>query len=363
MNDSCHNSGALTRRETIKALSAFALALAASCAIACFGASAAERGENQSPPGEVKLRTTAPDRTSTPRPDGQRQSSGAAVSRAADSSGRLDVRYASGGAPSAPSGAAFVKPHIYFNPLKHIYMYDIFAIGNTQGWGPFESTFGDPYVGSLPCEKPPHALTRGGLSGQQVLIQPATHANKFGRVIKRGSWIWASRIRYECWFTFKNFGFKYPAKGANYGAFRFDIDSQMGTGAESDRRWFSVRWNSASATWEYSCGVEDTQQWKPLPGDAKQELTWNQCYKYDWLYARMDIHLGKHEYVEFQCANRVWDLRGLRPCKGKKYCGESNAQEADVLNNLINFTFSANKGDAEQPSYLLIDSAVVSADE
>lgn len=280
-----------------------------------------------------------------------------------DFSGRLGDPQASDAMRLAPNGTVFIKPHVYYHPLKHIYMYDIFASGDLQGWGPFEYTRGEPYVGSLPSEAPGHALTRGGLSGQQVLIQPATHATAFGRVIKRGSWIWTNNIRYECWFTFKNFGFKYPAKGANYGTFRFDIDTQMGTGVESDRRWFSIRWNSASLTWEYSCGTEDTQQWKPLPGNAKQELTWNQRYKYDWLYARMDINLGKHEYAEFQCANRVWNLRGLRPCKGKKFCGESNAQEADVLTNLINFTFSANKGDANEPSYLLIDSVVVSADE
>ena len=255
---------------------------------------------------------------------------------------------------------------VYYNPLRHIYWYDTFNDG-LAGWDVYRESKARVYSGYLPNERD-QTLTRGGLSGEKVMIIEG------GTAIKRTSWLWKNKIRLETWYIFKNFNNTISQDNLT-GSVTFKYDTQIGVSPGNYfRSHFAMKfrnlnnnkkilqqWNYLSNEYmKYNSSTkkdEYIEEYVPLPGNPIQELTYNEKYKYDWNYLRLDIDLDKHEYVEFQSNDRIWDLRGIKKVNCVK-CGEEN-----VLNNLLNFAFSISSVDSKKPSTLAIDSVIMSADD
>ena len=89
---------------------------------------------------------------------------------------------------------------------------------------------------------------------------------------------------------------------------------------------------------------------RDLP-DGRQPLIYNETDdKLNWQYMRLKIDTISHEYVEFQCQDRIWDLRGipLDVVDGYKR-----------IDNLINPVFWVST-DTNRRVFLYVDSVVVS---
>lgn len=255
---------------------------------------------------------------------------------------------------------------VYYNPLRHIYWYDTFNDG-LAGWGVYRESSGHVSNGYLPNERG-QTLTRGGLSGEKVMIIEDSAA------IKRTSWLWKNKIRLETWYIFKNFNSVISQDNLTDNVI-FEYDTQMKVAPENYyRSHYGVKfrnlnndkkilqqWNYLSNEYmKYNLSTKKNEtivEYTPLPGDPIQELTYNEKYKYDWDYLRLDIDLDKHEYIEFQSNDRVWNLRGIK----KPDC--INCGEENVLNNLLNFVFAIQSIDSRKPSILAIDSVIMSADD
>lgn len=266
-----------------------------------------------------------------------------------------------------PSNTIEQEAGIYFNPLQHIYAFDQFSKGGLRGWAKYGD--GIPKIGQLIA---PEGTTQGGLTGETVLVIPSDYYSEdcwkgkgcySAKAIKRMSWIWKKRIRWESWLVWKSKNNLRDQE--DFGWFSFDIDTQMGFDLDlQDRRFYRIRWlnydgNNFRREWQYDAGIEIEPDWRSFPGDPIQELTCN-CTntnrKYDWLYTRMDIDLGKRKYVEFQCADRIWKI-DQSPSRWEK------SREWDKLNNLLNFGWTVQTRIKDTTAYLYIDSTLISAEE
>jgi hypothetical protein len=137
------------------------------------------------------------------------------------------------------------------------------------------------------------------------------------------------------------------------------------------KRWqyFSVAPGTTDADWSYGqagwhkVGVDS--QWygrreKDGSGqgfawvpDGEQALVSNEADdKINWNYFRLLLDTERGEYLEFQCLDRVFDLRGLAPHRADPYRG---------ITGLVNPVFFVETGAARR-SFLFLDSVVVSVD-
>lgn len=89
---------------------------------------------------------------------------------------------------------------------------------------------------------------------------------------------------------------------------------------------------------------------KDIPGGA-QKLIYNETdCKLNWQYMRLTIDTRKHEFVEFQCQDRIFDMRGIAVDAVDAY---------RRIDNLINPVFWI-ETDANRRVFLYVDSVVVS---
>ncbi|MDE5922159.1 MAG: hypothetical protein K2G79_01560 [Muribaculum sp.] len=85
--------------------------------------------------------------------------------------------------------------------------------------------------------------------------------------------------------------------------------------------------------------------------DSHQKLIYNETdCKLNWQYMRLKIDTLNREYVEFQCQDRIWDLRGTHV---------TNVPGYHRIDNLINPLFWV-ETDQDRRVYFYIDSVVVS---
>lgn len=106
-----------------------------------------------------------------------------------------------------------------------------------------------------------------------------------------------------------------------------------------DPWWFGRR---------YPDGSHDGFQWLP---DGDQKLCYNETDdKLNWQYMRLKVDTQKREYVEFQCADRIWDMRGIG-------CDAIDGYKR--IDYLINPLFWV-ETDTNRKVFLYVDSVVVS---
>lgn len=106
-----------------------------------------------------------------------------------------------------------------------------------------------------------------------------------------------------------------------------------------DPWWFGRR---------YPDGSHDGFQWLP---DGEQKLIYNETdCKLNWQYMRLKLDTQLREYVEFQCQDRIWDMRGIK-------CDAIDGYNR--IDNLINPLFWV-ETDTNRRVFLYIDSVVVS---
>ena len=115
------------------------------------------------------------------------------------------------------------------------------------------------------------------------------------------------------------------------------------------------RWeieNSADVTdKEWAFGLEGRHEAFQVIPDSHQKLIYNETdCKLNWQYMRLKIDTLNREYVEFQCQDRIWDLRGTHV---------TNVPGYHRIDNLINPLFWV---ETDQPRrvFFYIDSVVVS---
>jgi hypothetical protein len=120
----------------------------------------------------------------------------------------------------------------------------------------------------------------------------------------------------------------------------YDTDGDWAR-AGVDPQWFGRR---------YDDGRTDGFQW--IDG-GEQQLVYNESDdKINWMYLRLTIDTAKREYVEMQCVDRVFDLRGRSPTLAAPYAG---------IHGLLNPVFWI-EADTNRRVFLFVDSVVVSAD-
>lgn len=108
-----------------------------------------------------------------------------------------------------------------------------------------------------------------------------------------------------------------------------------------DAFWFGKR---------YPDGSHDGFQWLP---DGEQRLCYNETDdKINWQYFRMKMDVEKGEYVELQCHDKIWDMRGIKAHAIDAY---------NRIDNIINPTIWV-ETDADRSVFLYLDSVLISAE-
>ncbi len=86
--------------------------------------------------------------------------------------------------------------------------------------------------------------------------------------------------------------------------------------------------------------------------NGRQDLCWNETNdKLNWHYFSLLIDMAKREYVEMQCADRVFDLRGCQPTLVEPY---------PRIRALLNSNVWV-ESDTNRRAFLFVDSAVLSS--
>jgi len=106
-----------------------------------------------------------------------------------------------------------------------------------------------------------------------------------------------------------------------------------------DHWWFGRRYPNG-----------DHDGYKDVP-DGHQKLIYNETdCKLNWQYMRLKVDTLNRHYVEIQCQDRIWDMRGVEIDAVDPY---------NRIDNLINPVFWVST-DANRRVFLYIDSVVVS---
>jgi len=194
--------------------------------------------------------------------------------------------------------------------------------------------------------------------------------------------LWDGILQYEAWFAYKPeqdrvghsekdvraFGFFFDIQDeeARYMAMVRYINSVDG---QLVRRWqYGCASDVSDEQWEYGAagwcvkGVDaqwfgqryadgSTDGFQFVPG-GEQQLCYNESDdKINWLYVRFQIDLGRKEYVNLQCGNKTFDLRGLSPTLVKPYAN---------IQGLMNPVMWV-EADTDRRAFLFVDSVVISA--
>ena len=221
-----------------------------------------------------------------------------------------------------------------FDPLDRIVFYDDFDHG-LSGWTELMGNYTDPddTFFQLPWARRqyrppmlsnltmPDMGTHGAMQGTYALkLATLPKAGHAAISAKRITWVTNSIYQLECFFTYKP---EPSSWGLGDGLFRsfavgFDVH-------DDDVRFrFCVRYLNAlngelQQKWQYLArgGIAPAQGGDPpdafedVPG-GEQKLCYNETVtKINWHYLRLVVDLKEHAYVELQCNNRIFDMRGM----------------------------------------------------
>lgn len=293
-----------------------------------------------------------------------------------------------------------------YQPLETVVCYDDFDKG-TNGWVDLTPNFTLPGFNAresiidktnwgptmLSTATFPYVGTHGSMNGTYSLkltTRPiaAAHqdppaAGSMGHAIKRLSMHKKRGLtQLEMWYAYKPEQDRIGLGPKDVRAFGVFVDVQD----ESNRYFMGVRYiNSANGQlqqrwqlmqaadvtneeWAYGTsgdwcvrGIDPIWYGRRYPDgsadgyvdvpDGHQELCYNESDdKINWLYLRLLLDLQKREYVELQSADRVFDLRGLKPTLVDPY-----ARIEGLLNPSVWV-----EADTDRRAFLFVDSVVIS---
>ena len=118
-----------------------------------------------------------------------------------------------------------------------------------------------------------------------------------------------------------------------------DRKSAWGAKPGIDPQWFGRRFPDGS-----------TEGFRDIP-DGEQRLCYNETFdKINWHYLRFLVDSSRREYVELQCNERTYDLRGVQPTLAPAY---------PRIWSLLNLALWV-EADTNRRCFLFVDSAVIS---
>lgn len=118
-----------------------------------------------------------------------------------------------------------------------------------------------------------------------------------------------------------------------------DRGSAVGAAPGIDPQWFGRRYADGS-----------TDGFQDIP-NGEQKLCYNETFdKVNWHYLRFLVNTVRREYVELQCNDRTYDLRGIQPTLAGAY---------PRIWSLLNVALWV-EADVDRRCFLFVDSAVIS---
>ncbi len=118
-----------------------------------------------------------------------------------------------------------------------------------------------------------------------------------------------------------------------------DTKSAVGAKPGIDPQWFGRRYDDGS-----------TEGFQDIP-DGHQKLCYNETFdKINWHYLRFLVDSSRREYVELQCNERTFNLRGIQPTLADAY---------PRIWSLLNLALWL-EADTNRRCFLFVDSAVIS---
>jgi len=216
--------------------------------------------------------------------------------------------------------------------------------------------------------------SQGSWSGSYALKIPTlARTGDKGLAVKRLTWPYPSKFRIETYFCYKadSSDFRLGEREMRSFFLAFDVmDPHHGLpeGAKPSRWWPGVRYHNAQdgeliQRWQAmlsgSEGVIDGP-WDYLL-DGQQDLGFNRSpTKYQWHYLRLTFDLGKHEYVDFHCYGKEFDVAGKQHDMTPPLSGFRAS--TDKCPGLVAILFGA-EADRDKRCFLYLDSVVVSVSE
>ena len=275
-----------------------------------------------------------------------------------------------------------------FEPLPRIVVYDDFdrgLCGWTQLIGNYEDTLDNirnsedtrpPMLSSAPMFD---IGSHGAMDGTYSMkIATRAQPGHFAYAVKRLTWQRLGVIQLEAFLTYTVEASTLTLGDEDLRAFTVQMDLQGGAEDRGLRALPTMRYHNSQdgelrRRWQIrskhfrpkvqtgSSGKASAGSTHPLRADefedipdAYQPLCYNEvATKINWHYVRWLVDLQTLQSLEFQCNDRVYDLRGIPPVVGP---AESN------LANLLNFAFAI-EADSDRRCFLYIDSLLLSADE
>ena len=275
-----------------------------------------------------------------------------------------------------------------FNPLPRIIAYDDFdhgVCGWTQLVGNYEETLDNiknsydtraPMLSSVPMFD---IGSHGAMDGTYSLkIATRGQPGHFAYAVKRMTWQRLGMIQLEAFITYTVEASRLTLGDEDFRAFTIQMDLQDGFEERGRRAIPSIRYHNSQngelrRVWQtrskymrpkVRTGTSDkasagsthslrSDEFEDIP-DAYQPLCYNEvATKINWHYVRWLVDLDRLHSLEFQCNDRVYDLRGNLPVTGE---AESN------LSNLLNLAFAV-EADADRRCLFYVDSVLLSGEE
>ena len=260
-----------------------------------------------------------------------------------------------------------------YDPLARIVFYDDFDQG-LSGWTelrgnysgadatlfhllPWNRDYRPPMLSNMTM---PDTGTHGAMQGAYALkIASRPQAGHFADALKRITWARRGVYQAECYFTYKSEPSSLGLGEDVLGSFGVNLDLH-----DNDNRYrLAIRYLNARdgemcQKWQYLARgpiIPRENGWGPeayrdIPAGG-QKLCYNETVtKSNWHYLRWVVDLRKREYVEFQCNDHQFDMRGMGPEVSPPF---------DNLWCLLNLGFSVH-ADADVRCFFLVDSVLLS---
>ncbi|MHB1132032.1 MAG: DUF6772 family protein [Chloroflexota bacterium] len=254
-----------------------------------------------------------------------------------------------------------------FNPLERILFHDDFDNG-LSGWteliGNYFDKFGNANNDMGDCRPPMLSSasmwdtgTAGAFQGTYSLkIATRPTPGHLAKALKRMTFQAKRRMRCEAFFTYRAEASRLQLDEEEFHAFGTSYDIQD----EEKRYWPAIRYLNAEngkvvGKWQYHVAGDKVHAggWEDVP-NGQQLFCYNEILtKQNWHYLRWDIDLRNREYIELQCNDRSWDLRGK---------GHRGMPAMPNLWCLMNLGFWA-ETDRPRRSFLFLDSVVLSTED
>jgi hypothetical protein len=202
--------------------------------------------------------------------------------------------------------------------------------------------------------------THGGMGGTYSMkIATRPRRDHLAKALKRMTWRNLGRLQCEMYYTFHPEASALDLGETDFKAFGISYDIQD----DGHRWWPAIRYLNAEngrpvRRWQYHAtggrvvhldGFEFMR-----PAGSRDELCYNEiATKQNWHYLRWVIDLGTRQYVELECNDQLFDLRGL---------GHAPLARDPNLRTLLNLGAWVEAG-ADRRCFLYVDSVVLSTDE